>query len=298
MTDKSLFKLFAETSKFSSSHIQRTPRFYKLDALYEDMMARDVLNRQLHMLRTQKNSDIGLQNDLEKQIKDLTAKIKKALPKKITETRAKYVNGRFTPDEIRKMRANCFSEKGARTGKPVTTNLDVLNKSGLNRLRLMVKGLKKIGNGVSKAATMLNYGVVASDTAEAYKISGRDAARTFITGASAVYLTSQAVAAMGGTTALGGLVIGSLAGDAAVGATLLICSPVLGWVLVVVTGVAVGGYIGYKAKGLLEEVWDVVEDLTITAYHEAAKAAALADELKSAWNKSSSWILDFYGNPN
>ncbi|MCE5316494.1 MAG: hypothetical protein LLG04_03915 [Parachlamydia sp.] len=298
LTDKSIFKLFAETSKFTSNHIQTGPRFYILDQLYEDMMARDALNRQLFMLRSQKNTDLGLQNELERQVKNLTANIKKGLPKKIASARSKYVHRRFTPDEIRKMRANCFSEKGARTGKPVTTNLDVLNKTGLSRLRKMVEGLRKLGNGVSKAAVMLNYGVVAYDTVQAYNSgSSKDAARTFITGASAVYLTSQAVAAMGGTTALGGLVLGSLAGDAAIGATLLVCSPVIGWIIVVVTGVAVAGYVGYKAKGLLEEVWDMAEDIGSTAYQEAAKAANLVhEELKNAWSSGSFWVLEFYGH--
>lgn len=298
LTDKSLFKLFAETSKFSSSHITKSPRFYILDQLYEDMMARDALNRQLFMMRSQKSPDIGLQRELERQIKTLTGNIKKGLPKKLANARSKYVHRRYTSDEIRRMRANSFSAKGARTGNPITTNLDVLNKSGLGRLRSMVGGLKKLGNGVSKAATMINYGAVAYDTAEAYKSGGsRDAARTFITGASAVYLTSQAVTAMGGTTALGGLVLGSLAGDATIGATLLVCSPILGWVIVVVTGVAVGGYIGYKAKGLLEEVWDMAEDIGSTAYQEAAKAANLVhEEFRTAWSTGQRWILEFYGN--
>lgn len=298
LTDKSLFKLFAETSKFSSSHITASPRFYILDQLYEDMMARDALNRQLFMLRSQKSADLGLLRELEREIKTLTGKIKKGLPKKIANARSKYVHRRFTADEIRRMRANSYSAKGARTGTPVTTHLDVLNKSGLARLRTMVGGLKKLGNGVGKAATMINYGAVAYDTAEAYKSgTAKDAARTFITGASAVYLTSQAVTAMGGTTALGGLVLGSLAGDATIGATLLVCSPVLGWVLVVVTGVAVGGYLGYKAKGMLEEVWDMAEDIGSAAYQEAAKAANLVhEEFKNAWSSGSRWILEFYGN--
>lgn len=298
-TDKSLFKFFSEGSRFGSDYLRTSPRFYTLNTLYEDMMTRDVLNRQLHMLMNRKDSEaMSLKKELEKGIKQLTAKIKQLLPKQISTSRAKYVHRNFNYDEVRKMRSNSYSAKAARHGKLLTTNLDVLNKSGLARLKSLVNGLKVLGNSVNKALPILNYGVVAYDTALAYQNGKtREAARTFITGAAAIYLTTQAVAAVGGTTALGGFVVGAAMGDIALGATVLISSPVVGWVVVVVAGVAAAGYIGYKAKGVFEEVWDIAEPWGIAAYQQTCKAADLVhDELKAAWNSSSQWVLDFYNN--
>ena len=236
LTDKSVFKILGEAAKFSAKYVSGSPRFYALDSLYEDMMARDVLNRQLHMLKNQKGSELlGFKRDLEKQIKELTARIKKELPKRFSSIKSKYLVRGLTEDEIRKLRPNCQSVKGARSGKPLTTNLDVLNKSGLARLRILIKGLKTLGKVVNKGSTWLNYGAVAYDTAEAYRAGNKGAAaRTLITGSASVYLTTQIVASIGGTGALGGLVIGTLAGDLTLGGMVLLSSPFWGWCLVIV----------------------------------------------------------------
>ncbi len=293
LTRASLFDFSEGTLKFGAERIENSSRYILLDKLYKNMMMRDLLNRQLHMLRDKRGGEaLAIKKDLSKQIKELNALIKKQLPEKMSKALPKYVNKRFTADEIAKMRSSSYSSKAT-----VTTKIDVLNKSGLGRLKAMTSELKMLGEGVNKTAALLNYGVVAYDAKEAYKTGGGKAAmRTFVTGASAIYITSSAVSAVGGTTALGGFVIGTLAGDAALGTTLLICSPVLGWVIVIGVGVAVSGYVGYKAKGYLEQVWDIGEDLTVKAYHEASKAASLVhEELRSAWDSGSHWVLSFYG---
>ena len=59
------------------------------------------------------------------------------------------------------------------------------------------------------------------------------------------------------------------------------------------------GYIGYKSKGLLEEVWDIGEDVGSYIYKESVKAAGLIqEELSNAWSSGSQWVLEFYGSKN
>jgi hypothetical protein len=299
LTDKSIFKLSGESLKYGSNLVQNSSAYVNREALYQNMMTRNLLNTELALLSKDKGAqNRELKKDLEKQIKELTARIKQQLPKKISDKMPRYLRKGFTVDQYRKMRANSYSEKAARNGKMLMTHLDVLNKSGLARLKGLAKGLKKLGQGINKGATLLNYGVVTYDAAQAYSASGVKAgARAFVTGASAVYLTSQAVTAAGGTAALGGYVIGALGGDLAAGSMILFCSPVLGWVIVVVAGVAAAGYVGYKMKGTFEEVWDIGEDLGQKAYQEVSKAAGLVHEyIKDGWNSGSRWILDFYGH--
>ena len=77
LTDKTLFKLSGETLKFGAERISNSAQYYHLDKLYDNMMKRDLLNRQLHMLRGQTGKEIqAVRKELEKQIKELTTKIK------------------------------------------------------------------------------------------------------------------------------------------------------------------------------------------------------------------------------
>ncbi len=298
LTDKSLFKLSGETLKFGAEKLSSSAQHNLVDKLYNAMLQRDLLNRQVHMLQDKKVLGAMMQKqELEKQIKELTVQIKQLLPAKLTKVAGKYVHKKFSLEEVRKMRANCYSVKKARAGKILTTDLDVFNRSGLARLKVMIKGMKWLGGAFGKGATLLNYAVVTYDAKEAYHTGGaKSAARAFVTGASAVYLTSQAMAAAGGTAAVGTFAIGAISGDLAAGTALLMCSPVLGWVVVIVAGVTVAGIVGYQAKSFLEGSWDVSEKVGTEAYKEASRVSGLVhEELKSAWNSGSQWVLDFYG---
>ena len=53
--------------------------------------------------------------------------------------------------------------------------------------------------------------------------------------------------------------IGSVIGDAAFGATLLVCYPVIGWIALTVAGAAVAGAVSYGVKVGAEAVWDGCE---------------------------------------
>jgi hypothetical protein len=295
----SIFDFSEETFKFGSKRILNSSKLVSLEKLHQNMMARDVLNRQLYLLRNQNGPKaFVIKRDLEKQIKELTAQIKQQLPAKMSQKLPEFLSKKFSAEEIGKMRSNSYSAKGARKGTLLTTKIDVLNKSGLGRLKDMATELKWLGEGANKSISMLNYGAVAYDAEQAYGTGGaKAAARTFVTGTSAVYLTAEAVTALGGATAIGGYVIGGIAGDAAVGTTLLICSPILGWVVVVVVGVAAASYFGSQTKDLFEQAWDFAETRGTQAYEKIAEAASLAhDELRSAWNSESRWVLDFYGH--
>lgn len=291
-TNKHIFKSIGEGSSQISSSIQGSSLYRNLDDLFENMLARDELNRTLHMLEG-KREFAGLRKNLEQQIKDLTKKIKQQIPKRLDNYMNKYLRNRMTADGVRRMRANCYSAKAGRSGKLLTTNLEVLDRMGLGRLRSLVKGLKTLGKGINQGARMLNYGIVAYDTYEAYN-NGGNVSRTFITGALAVYLSTQVVAAAGGTTALGGLVIGS--STLAFGSTVLVCCPVVGWTALIV-GLVAAAAISYATKKGLEGVWDISEELSQEAYKKASEATKeMRKELKSAWSEKSDWLLEFYGN--
>lgn len=294
VTNKHIFKAAGETSS-QVSKVVESGIYKNLDKLYENMLARDELNRKLHMLKDQKSVG-ALKKSLEKQIQDLTTKIKQQLPKKLNDTMVKYLRNKLSPEAVRKMRIASYSAKAAKSGRLLTTNLQVLDRSGLGRLRIMVNGLKKLGKGINQGAKMLNYGIVAYDTYEAYK-NGGSVARTFITGGLAVYLSSQAVAAMGGTVALGGLVIGGgvTASNLVLGSTVLLCCPVVGWTALVV-GLVAAAVVSYGVKKSLEGVWDLGDQVSQDVYKKAAEATdQMRQEFDAAWRQNSGWLLPYYG---
>ncbi|HUD01402.1 MAG TPA: hypothetical protein VMR37_03690 [Rhabdochlamydiaceae bacterium] len=295
LTNKSWFKVVGEGSSHVSGLIKGSS--LKLDLLFEDMLQQDNLNRQLHMLRDQKGPEVmKLRQSLETQIKTLTGKIKQQLPKRIDASMTKYLNKRFPPDVVRRLRSKCYYAKAARGEKFLTTNLNVLNRSGLARLRDMVSRFRTLGTAINTGAKMLNYLIVLYDTYQAY-MTGGNIARTFITGGLAVYLSAQAVAAVGGTAALGGLVIGGgiTASNLILGTTILVSCPIAGWALLVV-GIVAAAAVSYAAKKSLEGVWDLGEPVSKEVYKKAAEATGqMREQIKSAWSEKSDWLLDFYG---
>lgn len=154
LTNNSIPDIFSETTDFGAKFILKTNRFMGLEKLFEAMMKRDALNRQLHLLRSGKNT-AALKN-IELQIKELTKEIKQLLPKKLDDAMVKYLNSRFTPDQVRKMRINSYSLKIAKKGNFSTINLDVLNKSGLSRLRQFIGQLKVYSKFGTKLSGVLN----------------------------------------------------------------------------------------------------------------------------------------------
>jgi hypothetical protein len=296
VTNKHIFKAFGEGTSHVSTVIKGSDIYTKLDTLYEHMLARDELNRKLHMLQGQKGMG-ALKKSLENQIKDLTQKIKLQLPKKLDAAMVKYLRKKFSPDAVKKMRANSYSAKAAKSGRLLTTNLQVLDRSGLGRLRTIVKELKRLGKGVNQAAKMLNYGIVLYDTYDAYN-KGGNVARTFITGGLAVYLSSQAVAAVGGTAALGGIVIGGgvTASNLVLGSTVLVCCPIVGWTALIV-GLVAAAVVSYGVKKSLEGVWDLGDQVSQAIYKKAVEATnQMRQEFESAWLEGSSWLMPYYGS--
>lgn len=295
VTNKHIFKAVGESTSHVSTVVKGSGIYKNLDTLYENMLARDELNRKLHMLKDQKGVG-ALKKSLEKQIQDLTIKIKQQLPKKLNDKMVTHLRNKLSPDAVKKMRIGSYSAKAAKSGRLLTTNLQVLDRSGLGRLRTIVGGLKKLGKGINQGAKMLNYGIVLYDTYDAYN-NGGSVARTFITGGLAVYLSSQAVAAVGGTAALGGLVIGGgvTASNLVLGSTVLVCCPVIGWTVLIV-GLVAAAVVSYGVKKSLEGIWDLGEPVCMDMYKKAAEAIEqMRKEFQAAWSASSDWLLDFYG---
>lgn len=261
LTNKSLIKFSGEAVKHAAHLKETSTAFVDKNNLFALMKKRDELNHKWLQLKQQKGSAaVSARNGLERQTKELTAQIKKLLPKHVNASATKYVLG-YKPTDAAKLRSNSSSQKLARKGeaKIKATHLDRLTKTGLAKQRSMIKGFKLFGEGVKKAATYTNYALAAYAIGETYS-EGGNVARTAFREGTSIYagaLLSTAVA--GGLAGLGGIAIGSLAGDMALGATILVCYPVIGWVVLAVAGAALAGYVSYQTKDLSERVWDSVD---------------------------------------
>jgi hypothetical protein len=302
LTNKHLFKIFGETSRSTSDIINKSVSFRFREQLYENMMTRDALSREWHSLRDQHDKVAkSYKQNLKRKIDELTQVIRQQLPKKIQNAKLKYLHKQFSEAEIRKMRSTIETPRAAGKMKLLTTNLDVLNKTGVGRLRTAMNELKMLGDGVNKGTKWLNWGAVAYDTVEAYFKNGK-MARAFLAGAASVVIGSKITAGAGGTTVLGGYFIGALASYPVLGEMIpvLVCTPVVGWVVLFVAcvvGVAVGGFISYKTKGAVEGIWDLAENATEKIAIESYKAIDwMHQKFISGWDANKKWIPEFYGD--
>jgi hypothetical protein len=294
LTNNSIPDIFNEMTDFGAKFIFKSNRFTGLEKLFESMMKRDALNRQLHLLRSSKNTAATALKNLELQIKELTKEIKQLLPKKLDDAMAKYLNNRFTPDQVRKMRMSSYSLKVAKKGNFSAINLDVLNKSGLGRLRQFIGQLKVYSKFGTKFSGVLNVGVVAYDTAQAYRNGGK-VARTLFRGAVGAG-AGYAVGSMGAST-VGALTLGAVGGEGAVVA--LLCCPGAGWILAIV-GLAVAGYVSYKASEAADQLYVKTEELWEAHDKESIKRVSsfmdhVYEDMENSWSSGAGWILDFYG---
>lgn len=259
LTNKSLIKLTGEGLKHTAYLKETSTAYVGKNKLFELMKRRDELNHEWLQLKGKKGVD-GARKAIEKQTKELTAQIKKLIPRSINASAQKHLHGYKTQD-AKRLASNAASLKVAKKGaeKLKATHLDRLNITGLAKHRTMIKGFKMIGNGVKKAATYTNYGLAAYSIADTYAKGGNVAKVAFREGTSlyAGALLSSAVA--GGLADLGGIAIGAVAGDMALGATILACCPVVGWVVLAVAGATVAGFVSYQTKDVAERVWDGVE---------------------------------------
>ena len=288
-TTTSLVDIFSETSLFGSKSIQQSKRFGVMDKLYEDMLARDVLNNRLDMLKGDRSVKARtLMQSLEKQKKEFHKQIKQQLPRRIDDAMSKNLNG-FKPDDVRKMRIDSYSKKMARKGRLATTQLDVLNKSGLNSLRRMISQLKTLSEHAGKFSTYLGIGVVAYDTIEAYRNHAK-VARTLFSGAAGI--GTALVMGEAGMATVGAFTIGALTGEVALSGTILFSGPV-GWVCAIV-GIGAVSYSSFKASEFVQDFWDCEYGQDI-CNKVSSTADILYDDFKSAWSNGSRWLLDFYG---
>ena len=292
VTKVALVDIFSESAGIGLNSILRSNRFRTLDNLYENMMKRDALNLELFTLKNQRGSGvIQSRQNLEKQIKELTREIKQLLPKKLDSTMTKYLNNRMTPENVQKMRVDSFSKKMARKGRFATTNLDVLNRTGLSRLRTMIEKLKTVSDHAGAVSMFLGVGAVAFDTVQAYN-NNKDVTRTLLTGAAGVGTGVAIGSAFASASSFGALTIGAFAGDVALSGTLLLCLPVVGWIVATAVGIAVTGYVAYQASEVVGEVWDNRQAIRD---HVTSMAGYIYNQFQSAWSAGSGWLLDFYG---
>lgn len=297
LTGKHLFKIFGEGTGQASSVIEKTPTFITTEALYKDMTARDAFCKQLYALRYSHDKESkAIKASLQKQIDELTQRIRVRLPKKIDDKMMSFLKKRFTESEIRLMRKGVKTTRSAGKLMLRTTNLDFLKTSKLGRAKMVADELKMLGSYGKYAGKLVNWGAVTYDTVEAYN-SGGKVARTFIAGATTVVVSTAVTQAAGGTAALGGYVIGALAGDIALGSTILICSPIIGWAVLLIVGVAVASYVGNRAKEATETVYDLSEIAGTKAATATIQAVDYTHNMFiEGWNNNADWIPEFYGS--
>jgi hypothetical protein len=261
LTNKSLIKMSGEGLKQGAHLMESSPKFIAKTNLMELMKRRDEVNHKWFQLRGKNGlTSINDRHALEREAKELTSQIKKLIPKKITDNASKYVHG-LPADQARKSRAGSASLKLAKkgAGKMKLTHLERLNISGLAFHRNLIKGFKVLGDGVKKVGTYTNYTLAGYEILNSF-LNGGNPLRTAFKEGSAIYAGTVLSAAAGGTLAgLGGIAIGTIAGDAALGAAILVCYPVIGWVVLVIAGAAIAGYVSYQTKDVAERVWDGVE---------------------------------------
>lgn len=259
LTSKSLIKMTGETLKQGSKLVESSPAFINKMNFLQLMKRRDELNHEWYRL-PKGQAHAGARARIMKETQELTKQLKQLVPRKISENAGKYVHG-FPTHDAKKMSKNSTSLKTARKGelKIKLTHIERLNKSGLALYQRMIKGFTVLGNGIKKAATYTNYSLAGYEIIKSIR-EGGNAFRTAFREGAAIYTGTVLSAAAGGTLAgLGGIAIGTLAGDAALGAVILVCYPIIGWVVLVIAGAALAGYVSYQTKDVAERVWDAVE---------------------------------------
>lgn len=225
--------------------------------LFQLMKKRDELNHEFLRIKGDKKAVASAKTKLELQTKELTAQIKKLLPKQIVGSAKKHTHG-FTPMQAAILRSQSSSLKLARKGaaKIKVTHLDRMTQMGLKTYQSMSKGFTFLGNAVKGAATYTNFGLAAYNVSATIR-QGGDALRTTFIEASSLYASDLLTAAgVGGLSTLGGIAIGAATGNAAIGSMILVCYPILGWVLLIGAGVVTAGAISYTVKGVTERLYD------------------------------------------
>lgn len=171
-----------------------------------------------------------------------------------------------------------------------TIELDVFNRTGLQRLKSVVEKAEIIADKAGKTSLILGVGCVGIDTYTAYK-NKEDYMRQLVTGS----VGAGAGVGLGllGTEILGAYAIGALAGDLALGTTLLISCPVIGWFIGVSAGIVVAGYAANKASESAGYLWDEYSPAATKAISSFVEN--VRTNIGKAWTDTSDWILSFYG---
>ena len=293
--NSSLIDIFAGTATYGSRYMKNGPLIIQLDDLYDHMMKRDALNRELHLLKKTGRAMVNGQHAarLEREIAKHQKQITVLLPKRLDNIIGKYLVERFDFDELRKMRIGSFSKKMIRKGKLVMTNFNFLNRSGALRLGKIAKFFGRFGKWGNTLSTYLGPAVVAYDSVSSYRQRGKDAgARALVTGSAGI-AAGMAVGSLfgGSTSALGGVIISSLTGEAALGGVLLICSPVVGWIICGAVGLLAAGYVVHEASEFVGYLWDhrgKISDQISSIYH------SVETKILSIWESSEQHVHWLY----
>jgi len=298
----SLLDMFGNTAEWGAnlSNIalkKYAPLRRQLDQLYEAMMRRDVLSRELHILETSRMPPMMRIRQIQSQLSKVQQEIRILLPKKMSTIVQKYLRKKgFASKEIEALRGS-LARKAVRGGKLLMSNFDLLKRTGLPRLRRVVRFLTATGKSLGwagKAAGfagkyLISPAVIGIDTYEAAKRGGRDAAVGTFLSKSAGFAVGTI--ALGSTAAVGAVAVNTaamaLGGNALLGSAILMCSPVLGWIALAAVGLVAAGYAAYKTEEFVSYLWEhrgEIGDKIKHAYHAVEK------EIIHLWRSSSAWF--------
>ncbi|MBA2368464.1 MAG: hypothetical protein H0V82_05510 [Candidatus Protochlamydia sp.] len=258
LTLEGITSIGSETSSFRAKAILNSSLFKGLNELEKNMLTMEALHTQLHAMKGEKSVNaLKIKEQLKTQINALAPKIKNQIIPKIEDKLSKHLHSRFSFDELRKMSRTFFDEKLARKGLIKTTYFDLVNRSGLAKMRESIPKFENIGENMGKFSTLLAYAPVVYDTSMAAdRKEYTQAVRTAVVGTVKIE-TNMAVTA---------IIIGT------VGSVFLASNPV-GWSLVVGGGVIVyaGLDVGNQAGNLSEKIAGGIFDGTINLINKNPK---------------------------
>lgn len=297
LTNESMFEIVPGLLGLGAGYLSRRKYIEPLDELFEALIKRDALNMQKANMMRLKSKHLPLLRLLEAEIEIQSKKIKELLPKRVDAAVTNYLHKKGL--DVHKLRGNYYSAKMASKGKHATLHLEFLDKTNLDKLKKVIKGLIKLGKIVEHAALGLGIGMVVYDTAKAYR-QKNDYLRAFFSGAAGLG-AGYYLGGLGAVETVGACAISTLAGEAALGGLILASYPVIGTVVLIVLGAAVMGYVTYEASQIVEKAWDKGKDMWI--HREEIKKSIsqsidnMYQKVNKAWNDNEKWIIQFYGTP-
>ncbi|MDX8431358.1 MAG: hypothetical protein SNF33_06110 [Candidatus Algichlamydia australiensis] len=275
-----------------------------LHALSFHMMEMDKSNRELARLNLIKGRDndpnfFRQKEQLRESVKMHKLEIKRILPASLDSELQKFLRKIYTPDVIRKIRNGVLSSRLARKGakssnskiqaRSVLSELQFMTKTGLETFEKRMAMLKTVGGTLGSTGTFLSYGLVAYDTERAYH-EGDGVMKTFFSEMAGLEVSAYMSAAVTSRVLMG---VSAIAGEELLVGGAIVCAATVGWVVVLGAGLLAAGYVGAKATGIIQYLWEP-ENRKEVWEEVKANTHAAEKHIIDAWDTSRDWVRHFY----